>query len=34
MLENGIFGRLPKRPDRQHLTPEGYRAVAAHLCRR
>jgi acyl-CoA thioesterase I len=31
ILENGIFGRLPKQPDRQHLTPEGYRAVAAHL---
>jgi acyl-CoA thioesterase-1 len=31
MLENGIFRGLPKQPDGQHLTPEGYHAVAAHL---
>lgn len=31
ILENGAFRGLPKQPDGQHLTPEGYRAVAAHL---
>lgn len=31
IVENDIFRRLPKQPDGQHLTPEGSRAVAAHL---
>jgi acyl-CoA thioesterase I len=31
IVENDIFRGLPKQPDGQHLTPEGYRAVAAHL---
>jgi acyl-CoA thioesterase I len=31
ILENDIFHRLPKQPDGEHLTPEGYHAVAAHL---
>jgi acyl-CoA thioesterase-1 len=31
ILENGTFRGLPKQTDGQHLTPEGYRAVAAHL---
>jgi acyl-CoA thioesterase I len=31
ILENGIFHGLPKQSDGQHLTPEGYHVVAAHL---
>ncbi len=31
MLENGSFHGLPKQPDGQHLTPEGYHAIAERL---
>jgi acyl-CoA thioesterase I len=31
VLENGSFRGLPHQPDRQHLTPEGYRMIAEHL---
>jgi acyl-CoA thioesterase I len=28
MMENGMFRGLPKQPDGQHMTPEGYRMLA------
>jgi acyl-CoA thioesterase-1 len=31
MLENGEFHGLPHQPDRMHLTPEGYHAIAERL---
>jgi acyl-CoA thioesterase-1 len=31
MLENGALRGFPRQPDGQHLTPEGYRALAESL---
>jgi acyl-CoA thioesterase I len=31
MLENSMFRGLPKQPDGQHLTPQGYRMLAETL---
>ena len=31
MLENSMFRGLPKQPDGQHLTPQGYRMLAEAL---
>jgi acyl-CoA thioesterase-1 len=31
VLENGTFRSLPRQPDGQHLTPEGYRMLAQSL---
>jgi acyl-CoA thioesterase-1 len=31
MLENSMLHGLPHQPDRQHLTPEGYRGLAESL---
>jgi acyl-CoA thioesterase-1 len=28
MMKNGMFRGLPKQPDGQHMTPEGYRMLA------
>ena len=28
MMENSMFRGLPKQPDEQHMTPEGYRMLA------
>jgi len=31
IVENAWFRGLPRQPDGQHLTPDGYRAIAARL---
>jgi acyl-CoA thioesterase-1 len=34
MMENSMFSGMPKQPDRQHLTPEGYHMLAEAIAGR